>query len=96
MKVKKCFHYTNLQPLWWNENLSKRINMKNKTKSLINKPDFMPCWSCNSEGSIIINEAHPLVRKECDVCHGTGQWVENHYIVIDNKNKIAIDSDTGG
>jgi hypothetical protein len=20
---KKCFHFSNLQPLWWNENLSK-------------------------------------------------------------------------
>jgi hypothetical protein len=26
---KKCFHYTNLQPLWWNENLSKGSKILN-------------------------------------------------------------------
>jgi hypothetical protein len=25
---KKCFNYTNLQPLWWHENLSKGANIK--------------------------------------------------------------------
>lgn len=29
-QVKQCFHYTNLQPLWWNENLTKgnKINLR--------------------------------------------------------------------
>ena len=26
-QLKKCFHYTNLQPLWWHENLSKGIKI---------------------------------------------------------------------
>jgi DnaJ-class molecular chaperone len=68
---------------------------KNKRLEIINKSDTMKCWSCDGEGSVIINEAHPLVRRQCDVCDGTGQWVEQHYIIIDNKNKIAIDSDNG-
>lgn len=66
-----------------------------KKSTLINKSDTMKCWSCDGEGSRIINEHHPVVREECTVCNGTGQWIEQHYIIIDNKNKIAIDSDTG-
>lgn len=33
---KKCFHYTNLQPLWWNENLSKGAKILNKDTQEIN------------------------------------------------------------
>jgi len=69
---------------------------KNKRCTIISKPDVMKCWSCDGEGSRIICETHPATREKCTVCDGTGQWVENHYIVIDNKNKIAIDSETGG
>jgi len=67
-----------------------------KKSTLINKSDVMKCWSCDGEGSRIINETHPEVREKCTVCNGTGEWVENHYIIIDNKNKIAIDTDNGG
>jgi len=69
---------------------------KNKKCTIISKPDVMMCFTCDGEGSIIINNTHPVVRETCPTCLGTGQWLENHYIVIDNKNKIAIDSDTGG
>jgi DnaJ-class molecular chaperone len=54
------------------------------------------CWSCDGEGSRVIIETHPLVKEHCTVCNGTGVYEENHYIVIDEKNKIAIDSDSGG
>lgn len=69
---------------------------KNKKYTLISKPDLMSCWSCNSEGSTVINESHPLIRTLCPICLGSGKWVENHYIIIDEKNKISIDSDCGG
>lgn len=66
---------------------------KNKRSTLISKPDIMPCWRCNGTGE------WPKFRKEddgiCELCNGSGKWIENHYIVIDNKNKIAIDSDCG-
>jgi hypothetical protein len=69
---------------------------KMKKSTLISKPDVMKCWKCNGERSIPIQVNHPLIRKQCDVCDGTGEWIENHYIIIDNENKIAIDSDNGG
>jgi len=69
---------------------------KTKRNTLISKPDYMKCWSCDGDGSRVICEIHPEVRERCTVCNGTGQWVERHYIVIDNKNKIAVDTDNGG
>lgn len=67
---------------------------KNKKIEIIDKSNIMKCWTCNGEGSIIINEAHPLVREQCKVCDGKGNYKESHFIIIDHKNKIAIDSDT--
>ena len=63
---------------------------KNKKVSIISKPDEMMCWRC--EGIGWINTPFTL----CPLCNGSGKWIENHYIVIDETNKIAIDSDTGG
>ena len=68
--------------------------MKNKS-SLVSKPDVMKCWNCDGKGCVINSERHPLIKELCETCKGTGKWVENHYIVIDHKNKIAIDSDNG-
>jgi DnaJ-class molecular chaperone len=67
-----------------------------KKSTIISKPDVMMCWKCNGERSVSINVHTPLIKKQCELCNGTGKWVENHYIIIDNKNKIAIDSDNGG
>jgi DnaJ-class molecular chaperone len=61
---------------------------KNKKSTLISKPDIMPCWRCEATGK--------ENGRNCPLCKGLGKWIENHYIVIDNKNNIAIDSDTGG
>jgi hypothetical protein len=36
---KKCFHHTNLQPLWWHENLAKSGK---HTKMPIRKPAYNP------------------------------------------------------
>jgi DnaJ-class molecular chaperone len=67
-----------------------------KNKSLIAKSKTTKCWMCAGKGVVTIPQTHPLVREICPTCEGTGKWVETSYIVIDNKNKIAIDSDMGG
>ena len=59
-----------------------------KKSTLILKPDIMVCWKCTGTG--IVEE------KTCSLCEGTKVFIENHYIIIDETNKIAIDSDTGG
>jgi hypothetical protein len=62
--------------------------MTNKKSTIIEKHDVMPCWKCDAKGLID--------GQLCDLCNGSGEWIERHYIVIDEKNKIAFDSDTGG
>ena len=75
---------------------------KKKTHSIIAKPDIMVCWTCEGKGELPYrNEAGEVLhfikeKQTCKTCNGTGKWVENHYIVIDEVNKIAIDSATGG
>jgi len=64
---------------------------KNKRSTLISKPDIMPCWRCDGTGKVVI--PFPMY---CPLCEGSGVWIENHYIIIDNKNKIAFDTETGG
>jgi len=71
--------------------------MKKTKPSLIAKPDIMTCWRCDGTGWVDEKAVSaPIPTCICPLCSGSGKWVENHYIVIDNKNKIAIDSDTGG
>jgi len=65
---------------------------KTKDYTLIDKSDIMKCWKCNGKGHFIINGYHI----DCDLCHGSGKFRESHYIIIDEKNKIAIDTDCGG
>jgi len=67
--------------------------MKNKKLQIIDKSDIMACWKCNGEKFIVIDKKHPLIRKQCSLCKGTGKFRESHYIIVDKKNKIAIDSD---
>ena len=64
-----------------------------KKSTLITKPDIMKCWECDGNGRYQHAEKNMI---ECPLCKGTGKWIENHYIIIDNENKIAIDSDNGG
>jgi DnaJ-class molecular chaperone len=67
---------------------------KTKGYTLIKKPDIMPCWTCNAEGIAPSNSKGTYTI--CPTCKGTGVWVEKHYIIVDEVNKIAIDSDGGG
>ena len=70
---------------------------KTKRSTIISKPDVMMCWKCDGHGWLADPQiCAPIGTIVCPLCNGSGQWVENHYIVIDNKNKIACDSDTGG
>jgi hypothetical protein len=31
----------------------------------------------------------------CPLCNGNGKFRESHYVIVDEVNKIAIDSDCG-
>ena len=52
-----------------------------KIKKLKNK-----CYNCNGTGKI--------KKKKCPTCNDTGIWEDEIYYYINNKKKIAIDSDT--
>jgi RNA polymerase subunit RPABC4/transcription elongation factor Spt4 len=60
---------------------------KNKKFSIIDKSDTMPCWRCNATGK--------ENGKKCPLCKGSREWIEKHYVIIDHKNNIAVDTDTG-
>lgn len=62
---------------------------KNKNYTIIDKSDQMMCWICEGKGW------HNTKTIICQTCNGTGIFREGHFIIIDEKNKIAIDSDTG-
>jgi DnaJ-class molecular chaperone len=68
---------------------------KNKKSTLISKPDIMPCWKCEGSGKLYLFKGLKDAYTYCDLCNGSGVWIENHYIVIDEVNKISIDTDTG-
>ena len=73
--------------------------MKNKKHEIIDHSDMMECWVCDGDGYIVkFYDDKPYHRNKlkCKLCSGTGKFRESHYYIIDNKNKIAIDSDTIG
>jgi DnaJ-class molecular chaperone len=49
------------------------------------------CRECHGRGLI---EIEPGLIESCDYCEGTGDYIDRHYILIDEKNKIAVDKDT--
>jgi len=63
----------------------------NKTE-ILDKLTNHICYNCQGIG---ILEVQNYIQ-QCPICLGNGIWKEPYYIIIDNKNKIAIDSDTGG
>lgn len=67
-----------------------------KDYTLIDKSETMKCWKCSGKGTIheVIDGKHTF--KKCDLCNGSGDFRESHYIVIDEKNKIACDTDCDG
>lgn len=67
--------------------------MKNKKCTIIDHSDIMECWGCGSCG-VIVSQSENVVA--CPLCDGKGKYRESHYYIIDNKIKIAIDSDTIG
>lgn len=83
-----------------------------KKYEIIEKHDVMTCWKCNGQGSLSNTDCEGEgnycyeheqfldknndCRVQCSTCNGTGKWEEKHYIIIDNKNKIAFDSDNIG
>lgn len=55
---------------------------KSKRVEVITKTKKAKCIRCKGTGG------------KCKSCSGTGVYKENSYIIIDKKNKIAIDGDT--
>lgn len=71
--------------------------MKKKSKlpkGFIDHSDIMECWGCNATGRKPIKVLGYNFTKKCDLCSGTGKYRESHYYIVDEKNKIAFDSDT--
>ncbi len=67
-----------------------------KKHSIVENFIPMKCWKCDGTGLVDCFKNSKDTKTVCDVCHGTGEWIEKHYIVVDEVNKIAVDSDTGG
>ena len=60
-----------------------------KRSTIIDNSNSSKCWACNGVKFDDLGEP-------CVCCDGTGKWKETHYIIVDEKNKIAIDSDNIG
>lgn len=61
------------------------------------------CYYCNGTGFLnrVCNEGYacdacPVEEcvNRCNICGGTGIYIDDGYIVIDEENKIAFDMDT--
>lgn len=61
--------------------------MKNYT--VINDGKKVMCCPCEGKGWL--NTPATI----CSQCNGEGKIKDNHYIYVDEQNKIAIDSDCG-
>jgi DnaJ-class molecular chaperone len=70
--------------------------MKSKNHTVIDNSNISQCYTCGGVGSIAVNESHPVVRELCHVCKGTGVYKIENYIIVDEVNKIAFDSDLQG
>jgi DnaJ-class molecular chaperone len=56
------------------------------------------CYQCNGKGYIEKNQENPgltALYETCNACNGTGQFEEYYSYYIDDKNKIAFDSEPG-
>jgi len=57
------------------------------------------CYNCNGNKIFckhsFINGKHSMRWEVCKSCGGTGEFVEHHNYIIDDKNKICFDADTG-
>ena len=72
--------------------------MNNKNYTIIDKSDIMDCWRCEGKGKIRMLNLINFLSQEipCPLCNGNGKFRESHYVIVDEVNKIAIDSDCGG
>ena len=75
--------------------------MKNRKLKVICEELEMTCWKCEGKGTLFTNccdgrdcacKGLPIYYSECDMCNGTGIWIEKHYYHI--VNGICIDGDT--
>ena len=77
--------------------------MKNK-KEIINNSQYKKCNKCDGSGFINITDKFikcgecdcEACKPRCQSCSGTGEYIDSHFIIIDKKSKIAIDSDCEG
>jgi hypothetical protein len=48
-----------------------------------------PCWGCSATGQ---KDMGAGLFCQCPLCHGTGRYIEKHFIIGDGK--IAFDCDS--